>query len=44
MIEPRHPSLPVKRQCALIGISRSSWYGPTSSESPLNLTLMTLRS
>ena len=42
MIEPRHPSLPVKRQCALIGISRSSWYGPASSETPLNLALMKL--
>ena len=42
MIDPRHPSLPVKRQCALIGISRSSWYGPASSESPLNLALMQL--
>lgn len=42
MIDPRHPSLPVKRQCALIGISRSSWYGPASSETPLNLALMKL--
>ena len=42
MIEPRHPSLPVKRQCTLIGISRSSWYGPASSESALNLALMKL--
>jgi putative transposase len=42
MIDPRHPSLPVKRQCTLIGISRSSWYGPASSEGPLNLALMKL--
>ena len=42
MIDLRHPSLPVKRQCTLIGISRSSWYGPASSESPLNLALMKL--
>lgn len=40
MIDPRHPSLPVKRQCTLIGISRSSWYGQASSETPLNLELM----
>jgi len=42
MIDPRHPPLPVKRQCALIGISRSSWYGPASGEAPLNLALMKL--
>ena len=27
MIERRHPSLPILRQCALIGISRSASYG-----------------
>lgn len=42
MIEPRHPSLPVARQCALVGISRSAWYGPRQGESALNLTLMRL--
>ncbi len=42
MIEPRHPSLPVIRQCALVGISRSAWYGPRKGENPLNLALMRL--
>ncbi|MBL3585297.1 IS3 family transposase [Rhodovulum sulfidophilum] len=30
------------RQCALIGISRSAWYGTGKTESPLNLALMKL--
>jgi len=42
MIEPRHPALPVSRQCALVGISRSAFYGPAKGESPLNLALMRL--
>ena len=42
MIEPRHPRLSVGRQCALVGISRSAFYGPTKGESPLNLALMRL--
>ena len=42
MIEPRHPVLPVSRQCALVGISRSAFYGPGKGESPLNLALMRL--
>ena len=42
MIEPQHPSLPVSRQCALVGISRSAWYGPGKGESALNLALMRL--
>ena len=42
MIEPRHPSPPVARQCTLIGISWSTWYGSRRGESALNLTLMRL--
>ena len=42
MIEPRHPVLAVSRQCALVGISRSAFYGPGKGESPLNLALMRL--
>jgi putative transposase len=42
MIEPQHPSLPVIRQCALVGISRSAWYGPRKGENPLNLACMRL--
>ena len=42
MIEPRRPVLAVSRQCALVGISRSAFYGPGKGESPLNLALMRL--
>lgn len=42
MIEPQHPALPVSRQCTLVGISRSLWYGPRKGETPLNLALMRL--
>lgn len=42
MIELRHPSLPVARRCALVGISRSAWYEPRRGESALNLTLTRL--
>ncbi len=42
MIDPKHPSLPVARQCALVGISRSGFYGPRKGESLLNLALMKL--
>ena len=42
MIEPGHPSPPVARQCALVGINRSTWHGPRQGEGALNLTLMRL--
>ena len=42
MIELRHPRLSVVRQCALVGISRSAFYGPKNGESSLNLALMKL--
>ena len=42
MIDPRHRVLSITRQCALIGISRSAWYGPGRTETPLNLALMKL--
>ena len=42
MIEPEHPQLPIIRQCALLSISRSAYYGPGRGESPLNLALMRL--
>ena len=42
MIEPQHPSLPVIRQCTLVGISRSAWYGRRKGENPLNLACMRL--
>lgn len=42
MIDRRHPTLPVSRQCQLVGISRSAVYGPRKGESALNLALMKL--
>jgi putative transposase len=42
MIEPKHPELSIVRQCALVSISRSSFYFTGKGESPLNLKLMRL--
>ena len=40
MIEPGHPVLPVGKQCALLSISRSSFYYTPKGESEMNLALM----
>ena len=40
MIEPEHPGLSIVRQCALLSISRSHYYGPVRGESAENLGLM----
>ena len=40
MIDGKHPRLSLVRQCALVGISRSSWYYRPSGESEENLRLM----
>lgn len=40
MIEPNHPRLPITRQCALVGISRSAFYGGPRIETAENLALM----
>ena len=40
MIERHHPTLPILRQCALIGISRSTFYGRPRVESDEALALM----
>lgn len=40
MIEPTHPTLPITRQCALVGISRSAFYGGPRIESTETLALM----
>lgn len=40
MIEPDHPQLPIKRQCALVGISRSAFYGGPRTESLETLAIM----
>jgi putative transposase len=42
MIDPAHPRLSIARQCRLVAISRSTFYGPATGESPLNLALMRL--
>jgi putative transposase len=40
LIEPEHPQLSVARQCALLGLARSSWYCTPHGESAENLELM----
>ena len=40
MIEPNLPGLSVGKQCALLRISRSSFYYEPKGESELNLDLM----
>jgi hypothetical protein len=40
LIEPAHPQLSVARQCALLGVARSSWYYTPHGERAENLELM----
>jgi putative transposase len=42
MIERDHPDISVRRQCALIGLNRSTFYSEPNGESALNLHLMRL--
>jgi putative transposase len=42
MIELQHPEISVSRQCAVLGLARSSFYYHEQPESDLNLTLMNL--
>ena len=42
MIEPDHPTLSIRRQCALLDLNRASYYRPPASASPLNLARMQL--
>jgi putative transposase len=42
MIEPDNQQLSIVRQCELISISRSAYYGSVGDENPLNLALMRL--
>lgn len=42
MIEPNHPTLSIRRQCALVGLNRSTFYWQPAGESSLNLALMAL--
>jgi putative transposase len=41
-IEPEHPELSVRRQCALLGLNRSAWHYRPVAESAENLRLMRL--
>ena len=42
MMEPGHPELSLRRQCELIGLTRSTYYYEPAGESELNLRLMRL--
>jgi putative transposase len=42
LVEPDHPELSVRRQCALLGLSRSSRYYEPAAETAANLRLMRL--
>ncbi len=42
LIEPGHPELSLRRQCELIGLTRSAWYRAPAHESAENLQLMRL--
>jgi putative transposase len=39
-VDPQHPSLSIRRQCALLGLSRSSYYYEPAKESKSNLEVM----
>jgi len=40
LVDPEHPELSIRRQCALLGLSRASYYYVAAPEDPLNLELM----
>ena len=42
MIEPAHAQMSIARQCALVGLPRSTYYYEAQGESPENLLLMRL--
>ena len=42
MIEPTHPEISLRRQCALIGLNRASYYYPAARETDFNLKMMRL--
>src|SRR5207244_9124712 len=42
LVEPDHPELSVRRQCALLGLSRASWYYEPAAEAAEDLRLMRL--
>jgi putative transposase len=40
LIEPNHSTIPINRQCELLGLARSSFYYEPQPETPQNLLLM----
>jgi putative transposase len=40
LVEPAHPSIPISRQCKLLGLARSSFYYELKPETEQNLRLM----
>jgi putative transposase len=40
LIEPNHSTIPISRQCELLGLARSSFYYEPQPETPQNLLLM----
>ncbi len=40
LVEPEHPTISIRRQCALLGLSRASYYYEPVPDDPLNLELM----
>jgi len=40
LIEPDHPALSIRRQCALVGLNHAAYYYEPAPEDPLNLELM----
>ena len=40
LIEPDHPDLSIRQQCALLGLSRASYYYVAAPEDPVHLELM----
>jgi putative transposase len=40
LIEPDHPDLSIRRQCALLGLNRATYYYQPAREDPENLELM----
>jgi len=42
LVEPEYAEISIRRQCALLGVSRASWYYEPAGESQENLRLMRL--
>ena len=40
MVDLGHPEFSIRRQCALLGLNRASWYYQPAGETPENLALM----